>query len=76
VRHVQIGTRLDMGQYGLEGPLLHMAHWTKETALTPSEQNALHIFRRPRASKELDRRLQEGQARRDDARAVDGQEDD
>ena len=66
VRHVQIGTRLDMGQYGLEGPLLHMAHWTKETALTPSEQNAIHIFRRPRASKELDRRLQEGKDRRDD----------
>jgi hypothetical protein len=65
-----------MGQYGLEGTLLHTAHWTKGTLLTYGEQNPLHILRRARASKEFDCRLQEGQARRDDARVVDGQEDD
>ena len=61
------GTRLDMGQYGLE---------EMGTPLTYDKQNALHILRRARASEKFDRRLQEGQARRDDARVVDGQEDD
>jgi hypothetical protein len=48
------GTRLDMGQYGLE---------EMGTPLTYDKQNALHILRRTRTGKELDCGLQEGQAR-------------
>jgi hypothetical protein len=48
------GTRLDMGQYGLE---------EMGTPLTYDKQNALYIFCRTRTSKELDCGLQEGQAR-------------
>lgn len=64
--NVQNATRLDMGQYGLVGELLHGALNPRDTA-DLRRQNAIHILRRPRAGKELDRGLQEGQARGDDA---------
>jgi hypothetical protein len=50
------GTRLHMGQYGLWENCC-MAHWTKGPLLTYGEQNAIHVLRWPRASKELDRGL-------------------